>query len=261
MSRVLITGGNGLLGRALTPPLMAAGYTVRVASRSPRSPNAIPNVEWVQTSFETGEGLEEAVAGSSVIIHCATSFSKVKQVDVEGTQRLLTLAQQHGVQHFIYTSIIGADRIPFSYLQCKVEAEQLIAASGIPYSILRPAQFYGGFIAVVLKAFTKLPIGLIPKGFIYQPIDVGEVVDYTVELVKAGPSNCVVDMVGPHTYTLADLARTWLQAQGKQKPLLQIPFPGKFAAAMRAGYATVPEKSKGGLTWEEWLRREYGTGS
>lgn len=75
MSRVLITGGNGMLGRALTAPLIEAGYTVRVSSRSPRSPKARPDVEWAQASLETGEGLAEAVAGVAVIIHCATSPS------------------------------------------------------------------------------------------------------------------------------------------------------------------------------------------
>lgn len=108
---------------------------------------------------------------------------------------------------------------------------------------------------------TTPPIGLIPKGFCYQPIDIDEVAEHTVELVKAGPSGHVSDIAGPRTYELIDLARTWLQAQGIRKPLLQIPIPGKFGATMRAGYATAPEKARDGLTWETWLQRHYGIGS
>jgi uncharacterized protein YbjT (DUF2867 family) len=206
-----------------------------------------------------GDGLPEAVAGVDVIIHAATSFSKVKQVDIEGTRRLLALSIEHAVKHFIYISIIGVDRMPNSYLQAKYKAEQLVQASGVPYTVMRAAQFYGGFIDTVLQAMTKPPVGLIPKGFLYQPMDIGDAAEYVVELIKAGPSGEVVNIAGPCTYELVDLARTWLRAQGKRKPLLQIPIPGKFAAAMRAGYATAPEQARNGLNWETWLQREYDT--
>jgi uncharacterized protein YbjT (DUF2867 family) len=259
MSRILITGGNGMLGRALTTLLIEAGYTVRVSSRNPRAANAKPGVEWAQAALETGEGFAEALAGVDIIIHCATGgYTKAKQVDVEGTRRLLALAKQTGIKHFMYISIIGVDKIPNSYLQAKYDVEQLVAASGVPYTILRAAQFYGEFIAALLKMFTKPPIGLIPKGFSYQPVDIGDVAERMVELVKAGPSGRVPDIAGPRTYELVDLARTWLQAQGKRKPLFQIPVPGQFGAAMRAGYSTAPDKAGNGLTWEDWLHRQFG---
>lgn len=232
-------------------------YTVRVSSRSPRSPKARPDVEWAQASLETGEGLAEAVAGVAVIIHCATSPSKLKEVDVEGTRRLLELSRPHGVKHFMYISIIGVDKIPYKLFQAKYEAEQIIKESGVPYTILRAPQFYQLF-EMVLKAFTKPPIGLVPKGFRHQPMDANEVAEHMVDLVKAGPSGHVADIAGPCTYEFIDLARTFLKAQGKRKPLLQIPFFGKFGAAMRAGYATAPDKARDGLTWEDWLQKHYG---
>ena len=254
MNRILITGGNGMLGRALAEPLIEAGYTVRVSSRSRRPATANPDVEWAQVSLETGEGLVEAVAGVDVIIHCATGgYTRAKQVDVEGTRRLLAVAREYGVEHFMYISIIGVDKIPNSYLQAKYEAEQIIEASGVPYTILRSAQFYGA-IAILLKGLTRLPIGIILKGFPSQPIDINEVTTHMVELVNAGPSGHVPDIAGPRTYQLVDLARTWLQAQGKRKPLLQIPVPGKFGAAMRAGHGTAPDKASNSLTWEDWLK-------
>jgi uncharacterized protein YbjT (DUF2867 family) len=247
-----------MLGQALTAPLIGAGYTVRVSSRSPCSPKARPDVEWAQASLETGEGLAEAVAGVDVIIHCATGgYTRVKQVDVEGTRRLLALAKQHRVNHFMYISIIGVDKIPDSFMQAKYEAEQIIAASGVPYTILRASQFYEA-IAILLTKLTKLPIGLVLKGFPSQPIDINEVATHMVELVKAGPSGHVPDIAGPRAYKLIDLARTWLQAQGKRKPLLQIPIPGKFGAAIRAGYGTAPDKARNGPTWEDWLQKHYG---
>ncbi len=127
----------------------------------------------------------------------------------------------------------------------------------MPYTILRAAQFYEP-VAKVLKALTKPPVGLILKGFRWQPIDINEVAEHMVDLVKAGPSGHMPDIAGPRTYDLIDLARTWLQAQGIRKPLLQIPIPGKFGAAMRAGDATAPDRAGDGLTWEDWLQKHYG---
>jgi uncharacterized protein YbjT (DUF2867 family) len=262
MTRILITGGNGMLGRALTDPLQKEGYTVRVASRGARAANAKSGVEWAQIALETGEGLDEALKDVDIVLHCATGgYNKAKLVDVEGTKRLMALAKQHHIKHLLFISIIGVDKIPNPFMQAKLDAEQIIEASGVPYTILRAAQFYGEFITPLLKIVTKPPVGLIPKGFRYQPIDIQDVAAYMVELVKAGPSGHVPDIAGPRTYELVDLARTWLQAQGKHKPLLQIPVPGKFGAATRAGYGTSPQNARKGLTWEAWLQRQYSAGS
>jgi uncharacterized protein YbjT (DUF2867 family) len=234
----------------------------RLGEGGPRAANAKAGVEWAEASLETGEGLDEALKGVDVVIHCATGgYTKAKLVDVEGTKRLVEVARKHGVKHLLYISIIGADKIPNSFLQAKYEAEKIIEASGVPYTILRASQFYGEFITPLLKLVTKPPIGLIPKDFRYQPIDIDEVAAHMVELVKAGPGGRVPEIAGPRTYHLIDLARTWLQAQGKRKPLLQIPVPGKFAAATRAGYGTAPESARNGLTWEAWLQRQYGNGA
>ncbi|MEK7310768.1 MAG: NAD-dependent epimerase/dehydratase family protein [Chloroflexota bacterium] len=46
MSRILVTGGKGELGRELTPRLLKAGYTVRVMSRRAKSAELTANVEW-----------------------------------------------------------------------------------------------------------------------------------------------------------------------------------------------------------------------
>src|SRR3972149_9601494 len=87
MSRVLITGGTGVLGSEVAPRLAAAGHTVRVMSRR-AAPAEGARTEWAQAQIETGEGLAEAVAGVDAIVHCASSpFRRTREVDVEGTRR------------------------------------------------------------------------------------------------------------------------------------------------------------------------------
>jgi len=65
MTRVLVTGGTGGLGRDVVARLLETGYRVRIMSRSPR--RGTPNAEWAQAHLLTGEGLVRpfSAAGST----------------------------------------------------------------------------------------------------------------------------------------------------------------------------------------------------
>jgi uncharacterized protein YbjT (DUF2867 family) len=68
---VLVTGGTGNLGGQVVKRLQAAGRTARVLSRHPRDPQH--GIELVIGDLATGAGVEAAVAGVDVIVHCAGS--------------------------------------------------------------------------------------------------------------------------------------------------------------------------------------------
>jgi len=256
MPRVLITGGTGVLGREVAPRLSQAGYSVRVVSRRAAPAEGAPT-EWAQAQIETGEGLAEAVAGVDVIVHCASSpFRRTREVDVEGTRRLLGAAGRAGVSHFVYISIVGIDRIPLSYYKAKLAAERLIEESGVPYSILRAPQFFT-LMDDILRNLLRFPVGVYPAGFKFQPIDPGEVAERIVQQVEAGPGGRLPDIAGPEVRSAGELARAWLKARGKRRLLVPLPLFGKVAAGYRAGYNCAPENAYGRITWAEWLSRRY----
>src|SRR5688572_4672289 len=132
--RILITGGSGRLGRELVPLLSAAGHSVRILSRVQRTGLDV-RVSHVVGDLTTGAGLTESVAEIDAIVHLASDSRNARAVDVEGTRRLIEAAQSAAVRHLLFVSIVGIDRIPFAYYQCKLEAERLIAESGVPFSI------------------------------------------------------------------------------------------------------------------------------
>lgn len=257
--KVLVTGGTGVLGREVVSRLALAGYPVRLMSRGPaRRQLGAADVEWVQADLATGAGLAEAVAGVGTIVHAASDpFQQTEQVDVEGTGRLLAQARAAGVNHFVYISIVGIDRVPLNYYRHKLAAEKVIEQAGLPYSILRTTQFHN-LIDNLLGRFDRLPWLMFLDGALqFQPIDEGEVAAMLVEYVAAGPQGRLPDVGGPEVRRLGDLARPWLKARHLRRLILPGYLPGGFGAAVRQGLNTAPQNKGGRITWEEWLQRRY----
>ncbi len=234
----LVTGGTGSLGRRVVSRLREAGRDVQVLSRSGR-----PGT--VRADLLTGEGLKEAVEGVDVIVHCASSPTKTRQMDVEGTERLLRVAVQEGVSHFVFISIVGVDRNPYyPYYQMKLEVERIIERSPVPYTILRATQFHE-LVLRIIQFLDRLPVMMMPKGFLLQPIDIGEVADRLVELALSEPVVHASDVGGPEVWTAAELARAYFMAVGRRRRVVEIPVPGRTARVWREGAQLCPDHRYG----------------
>lgn len=243
---ILVTGGSGSLGSRVVDRLRDAGHGVGALSRSGR-----PGT--VRGDLMTGEGLEEAVEGVAVIVHCASSPTKTRQIDVEGTERLLKTANRAGVSNFVFISIVGVDRNPYyPYYRMKLEIEQMIEGSSVPWTILRATQFHE-FVFNFAQLLGRGPVALAPKGFLLQPIDIGEVADRLAELALSGAAGRVPDVGGPEVKTFADFARTYFEAVSSKKRVVEVPVPGKMARAWRTGAQVCPDQRYGQITWEGYL--------
>lgn len=258
MQHILVTGGAGALGRQVVAQLREAGYQVRIMSRHSAPDNLLSETEWAQADLETGEGIAAAVQGIDAIVHTASSpFRHTRQVDVDGTQRLLEQARAADVAHIVYISIVGIDRIPFGYYQCKRTAEDLIQQSGIPWSILRATQFHS-LIDSALQIATKPPlVTILPTNLQFQPIAESEVAGRLREIIQSGPSGRLPDMGGPEVQTFGELAQSWLNLRGMRRVVIPLWLPGKSAQGFRRGYNTCPEQAEGKITWAEWIRQKY----
>ncbi len=250
MSLVLVTGATGFLGPELVPRLLDAGHRVRVLTRRER-PAVAPGVEIVRGDLATEEGLDAAVAGSDVVVHAASSpTGRQRKVNVEGTRAVAERALATGGRpHLVYPSIVGCDRVPLRYYKTKAAAEQVVAGSHLPWTVLRATQFHE-LLAWLLGRLRRAGVQFVPKGFVFQPIAAAEVADRVVELVAAGPSGRVADMGGPEVRRFEDLAR----ARDDAGRVVPFPVPGSVGAAYRAGLHTTPDHAVGRQTWEEWLR-------
>jgi uncharacterized protein YbjT (DUF2867 family) len=247
MSDVLVTGGSGLLGREVVARLAAAGHAVRILSRSGSAdPRAVPG------DLGTGAGLDAAVAGVAAVVHCASDFGDPQRIDVEGTRRLVEAARRAGRAHVVDVSIVGVDRIPWAYYRAKALAEQVVTSSGLPWTVLRATQFHE-FAAAQLARLTRLPVVPAPRGWRFQPIEVGEVAARLAAAVDDGPAGRLPDVGGPEVLSIADLARRHLAATGRRRPVVTLPVPGAFSAALRSGANLAPDNRAGGRTFAQFL--------
>ena len=249
---VLVTGGTGRLGRRVVDLLRAEGLEPRVMSRS-GGPGTIKG------DLLTGEGIQAAVRGADTIIHAAQSPTrKSRQTTVEGTERLLEIAASARISHFVYISVVGLERVPLSYYREKLDAERLVEHSPVPWTILRSTQFHE-FVLSMVEALDRVPfVTPVPRGWLFQSIDTGEVAGRLVELALELPTGRVPDIGGPEVRTLADLTQAYLSARGSKKGVVELPLPGKTARAFGEGAQAVPASARGDITWEEFLERQEG---
>jgi uncharacterized protein YbjT (DUF2867 family) len=243
----LVTGGTGTLGRQVAARLRAAGYAVRVLSRSPAPAQAEPG-SWVQGDLVRDAGVDAAVAGCAVIVHCATGA----RGDVTAAANLVRAARDAGAPHLVYISIVGIDRVPLGYYRSKLAVEGLVTGARLPWTILRATQFHN-LLVRLFSAQRRLPVLLSPAGVSFQPIDAGEVAGRLVELVAAGPSGRAEDIGGPEIRTAADLAHSYVRATGRPRRVRAVRIPGRVARGYRAGGHLAPGHEYGRVTFEQFL--------
>ena len=245
---VLVTGATGTLGRKLVGAATAAGHHVRAMSR--RSHVGYTGVHWSQGDLLANTGVDAAVEGVDVVVHCATQGTGDK--DVTSMENLVTAARRAGVSHIVYISIVGIDRIPLPYYKTKLRVEQALDASGVGHTVLRATQFHDLMrMSFSIQRFSPLLWTL--RGVRFQPIDTRDVTARLVELIDCEPAGRVADIGGPAVHTHAELARIYLAACGGRRPVVEIPVPGRIAAGYRSGANLAPDNPVGIIGFADYL--------
>ncbi|OLB63579.1 MAG: NmrA family transcriptional regulator [Ktedonobacter sp. 13_2_20CM_2_54_8] len=201
--KIVIIGGTGLIGIKLVNNLRERGQEVVAASPS----------SGVNTF--TGEGLAEALTGAQVVVDVANAPSWEEKAVLEffetAGRNLLAAEAAAGVRHHVALSIVGADRLSASgYLRAKVAQENLIKASGIPFTIVRSTQFFEFVKGIVQSATEGETVRLSPA--LMQPIAANDVAAALTGFALAEPLNGTIEIAGPEPIRMDEFARRFLSA-------------------------------------------------
>lgn len=208
--RVVITGGSGFVGTHLTRALSTAGHQVTVVSRGVRRRSRRENVSFVRADLTRGDGdaLAQTLSGADALIHLVAVIRErgaqtFQRVNVEVTERVVAAAVAAKVPHLLHQSALGADPDPrYPYLASKWQGEQLVRASGLPYTVMRPSLLFGpgdGFFTLIARLVKLNPVIPIPGDgrALFQPLSIDDLVQCYLLCVERGPQNAVYELGGP----------------------------------------------------------------
>ncbi|MFC5212519.1 SDR family oxidoreductase [Streptomyces coerulescens] len=199
--KVVVIGGTGLIGSKLVGKLEELGHEAVAAA-----PNTGVNTL-------TGEGLAEALKGASVVVDVSNSPSweddAVLTFFRTSTANLLKAEAEAGVTHHVALSVVGTDRLQESgYFRAKQAQEELIKASGMPYSIVHATQFFEFIKGIADISTDGDTVHLAPVKF--QPIYSDDVAAAVCRTAVGAPVNGVVEIAGPEVFQLDELIRQTL---------------------------------------------------
>ena len=196
--KIVVIGGTGLIGSKLVPKLREHGHEAIAAS-----PDTGVNTV-------TGEGLEGALKGASVVVDVSNSPSwedaAVMKFFQTSTRNLLTYEAAAGVGHHVALSVVVTDRLSESgYFRAKIAQEKLIKESSIPYSIVHATQFFEFLkgLADISMVGNKVHLPHV----LFQPMAADDVASAVGRIAVGQPVNGIVEIAGPEQFRVDELVR------------------------------------------------------
>jgi NADH dehydrogenase len=239
--KVLVAGGTGLVGSAITRGLIEGGHEVAVLSRSRASQHAVAGqAKWIKGDVMQPATLAAGLPGFEVVVD-AVQFPNspienpkkgytFERIDLGGTKNLIDAAVAANVGQYIGISGMGAaEDAQYHWQRFKWQEEQHLKASGLTYTVFRPTWIFAPD-DVSLNRFLNfgkfLPfIPVIGDGKTHTNIlYIGDLVAHVVAAVgNSAAYNRVFEIGGPEVLTMDEIIRTALRVSGKKRALIHQP--------------------------------------
>lgn len=231
---ILVVGATSTIGQATIPMLLEAGYRLRLASRTPEklAQFADANVETIQADLLDEASIRAACRGvetvfASVASMFGTGKNAAKNVDYSGQCRLIDIARESNVQHFVYMSTQEATHDnPVAFFRYKAQTEDYLRASGLSYTILRPSAFFSPHVELIGEGLLKGGKAMImgqgenPRNFIAN-CDVAKFA--FIALTDPQARNQTLEIGGTENLTSKQVAEIYAQVAGVELKTTTIP--------------------------------------
>lgn len=242
--KIVVIGGSGLIGSKLVPKLRERGHEAIAAS--PKS----------GVNSVTGEGLAEALRGTSVVVDVSNAPSwedaAVMKFFETSTRNLLSHEATAGVGHHVALSVVGSDRMLEGYFRAKIAQEELIKASSIPYSIVRATQFFE-FVKGIADFSTEGNKVRLPH-VLFQPMAADDVATAVCQVALGQPINGPIEIGGPERSHLDEFVQRGLAASKDPRKVIADPHARYYGIEMKERTLVPNDDAKRGKTrFGDWL--------
>src|SRR4051794_10481402 len=253
--KIVVIGGTGLIGTKVVNNLRQRGHEVVAASPS-KGVNTL-----------TGEGLAAALADAQVVVDVANSPSFEDKPAMEffetSGQNLLAAEKTAGVKHHVALSVVGTDRLTGSgagslsgYFRAKLAQENLIKASGIPFTIVHATQFFEFVKGIAQSGTAGSTVRL--SSVLMQPMAADDVAAAVVEAALGAPANGLIEVAGPDQIRQDELVRQYLSATGDPRKVVTDDKPVYFGIEVNdQSLVPGPNPHLGKVRFKDWLRTPH----
>ena len=249
--KVVVIGGTGLIGSKVVSILRERGHEVMSASPS----------SGVNTL--TGEGLAEALAGAQVVVDVANSpsFEDKPAMDFfeESGRNLVSAEKTAGVKHHVALSVVGTDRLTGSgagslsgYFRAKLAQENLVKASGIPFTIVHATQFFEFAKNIAQSGTDGSTVRL--SSVLMQPMAADDVAAAVAEVALDKPVNGLIEVAGPDQIRQDALVRQYLSATSDPRKVVTDDKPLYYGIEVNdQSLVPGPNPRLGKVHFKDWL--------
>ncbi len=258
---IVVVGGSGLLGRQVVSDLVARGERVRAVVRDAQLGRDVlgGDVEVVAADVRRAEGLDDAVAGGSVVVSAVHGFLGGRgagpvEVDERGNANLIDAAAAAGASVVLVSVLGAAAGSALDLFRAKHAAEQHLRDSGTPWTIVRAGPFLQTWLAVLEQTARKSgrPVifgrGEQPIGFVSATDVAAAVSSAAVDTALRGQ---VFELAG-EPITMVELASALQAARGWVGTSRHVPRPAlrTFATLARAVNPAFARKNRAALAMD-----------
>lgn len=243
--KIAVIGGTGRIGSQVVDILNGRGH------------EAVPHSPSTGLDVLSGKGMPEALEGADVVVNLTNSptFDEASfEFFQKSMDNMLQAADAAGVGHAVILSIVGVELVPeLDYYRAKTLQEDLLKAGPVPYTIVRSTQFFE-FVDAVMSWTSDETTVRLPATPV-QPIAAADIAAAVADAAAGAPLQGTRDVAGPEVFTLDELGRITLAAQGDPRTVVTDDTAGMFAAVK--GDALVPkgEAVIAKTSYGEWLAR------
>jgi NADH dehydrogenase len=234
-NRVCVIGGTGFVGRHVVHLLAAQGRNVLVPTRGRERAKhliVLPTVDVVEANVHDETALMRLVKGMDAVVnlvgvlHDARGERGFGRAHVDLPRNIIKACVAHGVRRLVHMSALqAAPDGPSRYLRTKGEAEQLVRASALDWTIFRPSVIFGpgdSFLNQFAQLSAIFPVIALPSpGARFQPVYVSDVARaFARSLAEVDSVGRTYDLCGPKVYTLRELVALVGALTGRRRPII-----------------------------------------